>query len=98
MGWFSGCHSWRGVEAMAQGLAGRWSPAGWTLTLLGFAIGLAAPAARADLPPEIVKRVEAAALDLVRGRTADAHEKLQPLLELGAQAQQKDFDALLNRY
>jgi len=59
---------------------------------------LAAPAARADLPPEIVKRVEAAALDLVRGRTADAHEKLQPLLELGAQAQQKDFDALLKRY
>ena len=58
----------------------------------------AAAAVDAELPPEVVRRVSSAAVDLVRGRAADAHEKLQPLLEIGAPAQQMEIDALLKRY
>jgi len=52
----------------------------------------------ADLPPDVARRVEAAVVDLVRGRAADAHEKLQPLLEIGAPAEQREIEALLKRY
>src|SRR5215211_1014919 len=50
------------------------------------------------LPPEVVRRIDAAVVDLVRGRAADAHEKLQPLLEVGAPAQQQEVEAILRRY
>jgi hypothetical protein len=54
--------------------------------------------ASAALPPEVARRIDAAIVDLVRGRAADAHEKLQPLLEVGAPAQHQEIEAILKRY
>src|SRR5688572_27589435 len=46
-----------------------------------FSTLLFVPDASAALPPNVIRQVESAALDLARGRAADAHQKLQPLLE-----------------